>query len=269
MTAHHVTIIAEAGVNHNGDIAMAHQLIDAAAAAGADYVKFQTFNAAALVTASARKAEYQSRNMGDEASSQLAMLQRLQLSAAQHVELIEHCRRKGIGFLSTAFDLGSVEMLDSLHLDLWKIPSGEVTNYPYLRAIARKSGRILLSTGMCDLADVEAALAVLSRFGRQRSEITLLHCTTQYPTPYEEVNLRAMTTLRQRFGCSVGYSDHTLGIEVPVAAVALGAVVIEKHFTLSRDLSGPDHAASLTPPELASMVAAIRAIEGRDVALVD
>lgn len=261
MNARHTLIIAEAGVNHNGDIALAHQLVDTAADAGADYVKFQTFDARALVTATASKASYQSRNMNDAASSQFEMLRRLELSREQHQELIQHCGERGIGFLSTAFDLGSVEFLDTLRLDLWKIPSGEITNFPYLRAIAGKPGRVLLSTGMCDLADVDAALQVLTRFGKPMTDITLLHCTTQYPTPFSDVNLTAMLTLRRHFGCRVGYSDHTLGIEVPVAAVALGAEVIEKHFTLSRSLSGPDHAASLVPEELARMVAAIRVVE--------
>lgn len=253
-------IIAEAGVNHNGSIDMAKRLIEVAAEAGVDYVKFQTFKSEKLVSRHATKADYQKANTGGE-DSQLKMLQQLELSRHDHFLLIEHCKKCGIKFLSTAFDLESIEFLHSLNLDLWKIPSGEITNLPYLRSIAQKGGRVIMSTGMCDLSDIEAALKVLTSNGTPEENITLLHCNTEYPTPWNDVNLRAMHDIAKRFNIPVGYSDHTRGIEVPIAAVALGATVIEKHFTLDNNLPGPDHKASLKPHQLKAMVDAIRHIE--------
>lgn len=255
----HTLIIAEAGVNHNGSIKMAKQLIDAAAVAGVNYVKFQTFKAEKLVTKDAKQAEYQQRNAADD--SQYTMLKKLELSEAQHEELITYCMQKGVRFLSTAFDLESIEYLHSLNLGLWKIPSGEITNYPYLKKIAQYGEPVIMSTGMCSMGDVEQALNVLLKNGLTKEQVTLLHCNTEYPTPMQDVNLKAMLQLRDNFGVKVGYSDHTKGIEVPIAAVALGADVIEKHFTLDRTLPGPDHKASLEPNELKAMVDAIRNIE--------
>ncbi len=252
-------IIAEAGVNHNGSIEMAKQLIDAAAVAGVDYVKFQTFKTEKLVTKDAKQAEYQQRNAAED--SQYAMLQKLELSEAQHEELIIYCMQKEVRFLSTAFDLESIEYLHSLNLGLWKIPSGEITNYPYLKKIAQYGEPVIMSTGMCSMDDVEQALNVLLKNGLTKEQISLLHCNTEYPTPMQDVNLKAMLQLRDEFGIKVGYSDHTKGIEVPIAAVALGAEVIEKHFTIDRTLPGPDHKASLEPNELKAMVDAIRNIE--------
>ena len=252
-------IIAEAGVNHNGSIEMAKQLIDAAAVAGVDYVKFQTFKAEKLVTKDAKQAEYQQRNAAD--SSQYTMLKKLELTPRQHEELIIYCKQKGVRFLSTAFDLESIEYLHSLSLGVWKIPSGEITNYPYLKKIAQYGEPIIMSTGMCSMDDVEQAINVLLKNGLTKEQITLLHCNTEYPTPMQDVNLKAMLQLRDKFGVKVGYSDHTKGIEVPIAAVALGAEVIEKHFTLDRNLPGPDHKASLESNELKAMVDAIRNIE--------
>lgn len=255
----HTLIIAEAGVNHNGSIDMAKQLIEAAAVAGVDYVKFQTFKAEELVTKDAKQAEYQQRNAADD--SQYTMLKKLELSEAQHEELIAYCKEKGVNFLSTAFDLESIEYLHSLNLGLWKIPSGEITNYPYLKKIAQYGEPVIMSTGMCSMDDVEQALNVLLKNGLTKEQITLLHCNTEYPTPMQDVNLKAMLQMRDKFGVKVGYSDHTKGIEVPIAAVAMGADVIEKHFTLDRTLPGPDHKASLEPNELNAMVDAIRNIE--------
>lgn len=254
-----IIIIAEAGVNHNGSLQNALRLVDAAADAGADYVKFQTFNAESLVTRAAAKAEYQKQNTGGE-DSQLEMLKKLELSADDHHKIMEHCRRRCIRFLSTAFDLESVEMLHNLRLDLWKIPSGEITNYPYLRKIAGYNETVVMSTGMCSVEDIRMAMKALVDNGQDPEKVTLLHCNTQYPTPMEDVNLRAMSSLRE-LSPNVGYSDHTVGIEIPIAAAALGAKVIEKHFTLSRDMQGPDHKASLEPDELKAMVKAIRNIE--------
>lgn len=255
-----IRIIAEAGVNHNGSLEMAKRLVDAAAEAGADYVKFQTFKAENLVTGKASKAEYQKKNTGESEESQLAMLRKLELSESDHRELKDYCQKKGIKFLSTPFDLESIEFLHSLGLDLWKIPSGEITNYPYLRKIAGYSEEIVMSTGMCSPEDVDAALQALAENGQDIGKVTLLHCNTQYPTPMCDVNLLAMNSLR-KYVRNVGFSDHTAGIEVPVAAAALGASVIEKHFTLSHDLPGPDHKASLEPDELKAMIRAIRNIE--------
>lgn len=254
-------IIAEAGVNHNGSIDMAKQLIDVAAEAGVDYVKFQTFKAENLVTKSAVKAEYQKRNINDVDNSQYAMLKKLELSSLHHYELIEYCKKRDVKFFSTAFDFESIDFLASLHLGLWKIPSGEITNYPYLKKIAGFHEPVILSTGMSTMEEIEAAIAVLTKFGMQKDQITVLHCNTEYPTPMGDVNLAAMQDIRQRLGVTVGYSDHTQGIEVPIAAVALGAEIIEKHFTLNRTLPGPDHKASLEPTELVAMVSAIRNIE--------
>lgn len=254
-------IIAEAGVNHNGDMTIARALVDAAAASGVDYVKFQTFKASNLVSKSAQKAEYQKKNIGGSDNSQFSMLKALELSPEQHYELIEHCKSKGVAFFSTAFDLDSIAFLDSLDMPLWKVPSGEITNFPYLRAIGRTKKPVILSTGMANMMEIEVAIEVLTRFGTPRNEITLLHCTTEYPAPKDEINLSSMQTMRNKFSLPVGYSDHTQGLEIPVAAVALGAVVIEKHFTLDRTMVGPDHAASLEPQELKQMVDQIRNVE--------
>jgi len=253
-------VIAEAGVNHNGELSLAKRLIDVAAEAGADMVKFQTFSADRLVTVSAGKAEYQSHTT-EASETQHAMLRRLELSAGMHHELIEHCRLRRIEFFSTGFDTQSVDFLAQLGFTRFKIPSGEITNLPYLRHVGSFGKPIILSTGMATLGDIEAALDALERAGARRDQITVLHCNTEYPTPMVDVNLRAMLTIGEAFGVAVGYSDHTLGIEVPIAAVALGATVIEKHFTLDRTLSGPDHQASLEPNELLAMVRAIRNIE--------
>lgn len=258
----HTLIIAEAGVNHNGSIDIAKQLVDKAAYAGADIIKFQTFKSEKLVSKSAQQAEYQKRNIGAKSdNSQLSMLKKLELSEQNHIELMAHCKEKNIKFFSTAFDLDSIDYLHSLNLGLWKIPSGEVTNYPFLKRIAAYNEKTILSTGMCDMQDVRAAVDALYKNGLSKENLTLLHCNTEYPTPFEDVNLRAMDALRKEFGVEVGYSDHTKGIEVPIAAVALGATVIEKHFTLDRNMEGPDHKASLEPDELKAMVSAIRHIE--------
>jgi N,N'-diacetyllegionaminate synthase len=253
-------IIAEAGVNHNGELSVAKRLIDVAAEAGADLVKFQTFSADRLVTASAQKAAYQAANCGS-AGSQQAMLRSLELTPAMHRELLEHCKLRGIGFFSAAFDIESLDLLAGLGLDRFKIPSGEITNLPYLRHVGRFGKPVIMSTGMATMDEIAAALAVLEAAGAARDRITVLHCNSHYPTPMADVNLRAMLAIRDRFGVKVGYSDHTLGIEVAIAAVALGASVIEKHFTLDRNMPGPDHKASLEPTELAAMVAAIRHVE--------
>jgi N,N'-diacetyllegionaminate synthase len=253
-------IIAEAGVNHNGDLSLARKLIEAAAAAGADKVKFQTFSADRLVTASADKAPYQARATGND-ESQHAMLRRLELSREMHTELISHCKSCGIEFFSTGFDPESVDLLVQLGATCFKIPSGEITNLPYLRRVGRYGMPVILSTGMSSLGEIEAALGVLEQSGTPRTQITVLHCTTEYPAPMAEVNLRAMLTIRDAFGVAVGYSDHTTGIEIALAAVAMGASVIEKHFTLDRALPGPDHKASLEPAELTAMVRGIRNIE--------
>ena len=257
-------IIAEAGVNHNGDLALAKGLIDAAAQAGADLVKFQTFSADRLATAGAAKADYQTQTTGG-AESQHTMLRRLELTRDMHLALIDHCRQRAIGFLSTAFDTQSLDLLAELGLDRFKIPSGEITNLPYLRHVGRLAApadkSVILSTGMATLGEIEAALDILETAGTPRARITVLHCNTEYPTPMGDVNLRAMLTLREAFQVPVGYSDHTPGIEVPIAAVALGATVIEKHLTLDRTLPGPDQQASLEPDEFAAMVRAIRNIQ--------
>lgn len=254
-------VIAEAGVNHNGDMGMARELVAAAAEAGADYVKFQTFSAKALVAENAPKAGYQ-RETTDAEESQLAMLTRLELSRADHEALISECSARNVRFLSTAFDRGSFDLLQSLGgMNLVKIPSGDLTDLPLVRYVTRLGYPVLLSTGMATLGDIEATVEVVEAGGTPRNRITVLHCTTEYPTPMEEVNLLAMRNIGDALGVPVGYSDHTPGIEVPIAAVALGASVIEKHFTLDRALPGPDHRASLEPDELRAMVTAVRNIE--------
>ena len=252
------TIIAEAGVNHNGSLKLAKQMIEEAARAGADYIKFQTFKPEKLVSKYAQKADYQKKTTGNN-ESQLQMLEKLALSYDDFVELKKYCEQIGIGFLSTPFDEDSIRFLDSLDMDFWKIPSGEITNYPYLVQIAQTGRDIVLSTGMCEMDEIADAMKVLKENGA--GNISLLHCNTEYPTPYEDVNLLAMKQMRTAFKKQVGYSDHTVGIEVPIAAVALGAEIIEKHFTLDKNMEGPDHKASLEPQELAQMVSAIRHIE--------
>jgi N-acetylneuraminate synthase len=254
-------IIAEAGVNHNGDMSLAKELIAAAAEAGADLVKFQTFIAANIISRSAPKAEYQ-KGATDPQESQQEMVRKLELTRDNHLELIAECQKQGVSFFSTAFDKDSIDLLEELGgSDIVKVPSGELTNLPYLRYLTRHGKRVLLSTGMANLGEIEAAINVVEQAGTPRDKITVLHCTTEYPTPMEDVNLRAMVNIGKAFGVSVGYSDHTPGIEVPIAAVALGATVIEKHFTLDRSLPGPDHRASLEPNELKAMVQGIRNIE--------
>ena len=257
----HTLIIAEAGVNHNGSIELAKKLVENAKEAGADYIKFQTFKASKLVTKAAKQAVYQQRNIGKEGDSQYQMLKKLELSPEEHEVLIDYCHQLGIKFFSTAFDFDSIDYLHSLNLGLWKIPSGEVTNYPFLKRIAAYNEPTILSTGMCDMEDVRAAVNALYKNGLSKENLILLHCNTEYPTPFEDVNLKAMDALRKEFDVEVGYSDHTKGIEVPIAAVALGATVVEKHFTLDRNMEGPDHKASLELDELKAMVSAIRNIE--------
>ncbi|EMI4815641.1 N-acetylneuraminate synthase [Campylobacter upsaliensis] len=253
-----VLIIAEAGVNHNGDINLAKKLIEQAAKAGADVVKFQTFKANSCVSVSAKKAKYQLETTAKE-ESQLEMIQKLELSYESHFELMKHCKKHGITFLSTPFDLESVEFLRGLDLPYFKIPSGEITNLPYLKAVAKCKKRVLLSTGMANLGEIEAALTILRKNGTRN--ITLLHCNTEYPTPFEDVNLNALKTLKEAFKLEVGYSDHTEGIVASLGAVALGAVVIEKHFTLDKTMEGPDHKASLEFEELRALCKGIRELE--------
>lgn len=256
-----VLIIAEAGVNHNGSLENAFKLIDAAVDAGVDYVKFQTFKSENLVSKSAKKADYQIQNTGNSTDSQYEMLKKLELSHENHELLIDYCKQKNIHFFSTAFDLDSLQYLKQIGLDLVKIPSGEITNLPYLRKAAQLFNKVILSTGMCTMEDIQAAINVFLTENISKENITILHCNTEYPTPMNDVNLKAMLSIQKEFGTTVGYSDHTLGIEVAVAAVALGASVIEKHFTLDNTMEGPDHAASLEPHELKEMVKAIRNIE--------
>ncbi|EAK3672319.1 N-acetylneuraminate synthase [Campylobacter upsaliensis] len=253
-----VLIIAEAGVNHNGDINLAKKLIEQAAKAGADVVKFQTFKANSCVSVSAKKAKYQLETTAKE-ESQLEMIQKLELSYESHFELMKHCKKHDIAFLSTPFDLESVEFLRGLDLPYFKIPSGEITNLPYLKAVAKCKKRVLLSTGMANLGEIEAALTILRKNGTRN--ITLLHCNTEYPTPFEDVNLNALKTLKEAFKLEVGYSDHTEGIVASLGAVALGAVVIEKHFTLDKTMEGPDHRASLEFEELRALCKGIRELE--------
>lgn len=256
-----VIIIAEAGVNHNGDINLAKKLIDVAVEAGVDYVKFQTFKSESLVSKSAKKADYQIENTKDATENQLQMLKKLELSHEQHVELMAYCRQKNISFFSTAFDIESLIYLKELGFTIVKIPSGEITNLPYLRKAAELFSKVIISTGMSTLEDIEKALNVFLSAGIKRETIYVLHCNTEYPTPMEDVNLLAMLSIKNKFNVEIGYSDHTLGIEVPTAAVALGAKMIEKHFTLDRSLPGPDQLASLEPLELKAMVTSIRNVE--------
>lgn len=253
-------VIAEAGVNHNGDIGIALKLVDMAADAGADFVKFQTFSADRLATKEALKADYQAVATGSDESQQ-SMLRRLELGENAYVRIIERCREREISFLSTGFDIESVDFLIGLGLPIIKIPSGELTNLPYLRHVARLGLPVIMSTGMAEIEEVAQAITALKIAGLERKKLTLLHCTTEYPAPFAGINLHAMIAMRKAFGVEVGYSDHTLGIEVAVAAVAMGARVIEKHFTLNRELPGPDHLASLTPSELKEMIRAIRNVE--------
>ncbi|WP_368293720.1 N-acetylneuraminate synthase [Dehalobacter sp. TBBPA1] len=255
---HDVLIIAEAGVNHNGNVPLARELIDIAKDAGVDAVKFQTFKAESLISKVADKADYQ-KQMTRTNESQLEMVKKLELSYGDFTELKKYCDQKEILFLSTPFDLESIDFLNSFDMPIFKVPSGEITNLPYLIKIAQTGKPVIMSTGMCDLADVGLALEVLQNNGA--GSVTLLHCNTQYPTPFEDANIKAMLTLKEHFGVKVGYSDHTLGIAAPLAAVALGAAVIEKHFTLDKNLEGPDHKASLDPRELKAMVSAIRNVE--------
>lgn len=252
-----VYIIAEAGVNHNGSYETACMLVDAAKMAGADCIKFQTFKSNLLVSRNASKAEYQKKTTSD--GSQLEMLRRLELSYDSFISLKKYCDQKEICFLSTAFDLDSIDFLNSIDMPFWKIPSGEVTNYPYLVKIANTGKPVVMSTGMCDISDIREAIYVLKANGA--SKIRLLQCNTEYPTPYTDVNLKAINTMSREFGVDVGYSDHTAGIEVSLAAVALGATILEKHFTLDRNMEGPDHMASIEPEELNQLVKAVRHIE--------
>ncbi|MDD2300444.1 MAG: N-acetylneuraminate synthase [Fermentimonas sp.] len=261
MKAKHVMIIAEAGVNHNGSMENAFRLVDAAADAGVDYIKFQTFKAEKLVSGSAKKAVYQIQNTRNAEETQLQMLQKLELSHEQHSQLIAYCQKKNIQFFSTAFDLDSLEYLHKVGLKMVKIPSGEITNLPYLRKAARLFRQVILSTGMTTISEIKDAVTVFTEAGIPKENITILHCNTEYPTPMDDVNLKAMLHIQKEFGTEVGYSDHTLGIEVPIAAVALGASIVEKHFTLDKTMNGPDHSASLEPDELKAMVSAIRNLE--------
>lgn len=250
-------IIAEAGVNHNGSIELAKKLIDKALWAGVDAVKFQTFTADKLASKSAQKADYQNKKTSEK--SQYEMLKKLELKTKDFQLLKDYCDQKGIKFMSSAFDLDSIDLLNEIGLDIWKIPSGEITNYPYLKKIAELNQKIIMSTGMANLSEIESALDLLKENGA--TDISVLHCNTEYPTPMRDVNLRAMLTIKQAFKVDVGYSDHTNGIEIPTAAVALGAEIIEKHFTLDNSMEGPDHKASLEPEELKNMVKAIRNVE--------
>ena len=253
-------IIAEAGVNHNGNMGLAFKLIDAAKVAGADMVKFQTFKASSLVSESAKKAAYQ-QSTTESGETQFEMIKKLELSKADHIELMRYCDEVDIEFLSAPFDVVSIGLLHDLGVKRFKIPSGEITNYPYLKALAHYNKPIIMSTGMADMGEIQAALDVLTTFGTEKQKISVLHCNTEYPTPFGDVNLRAITTMGRTLELPVGYSDHTTGIEIPIASVALGATIIEKHFTLDRTLPGPDHKASLEPCELMDMVKAIRHIE--------
>ncbi|ETZ24542.1 N-acetylneuraminate synthase [Pedobacter sp. V48] len=261
MKKENVIIIAEAGVNHNGSLENAFRLVDAAVDAGVDYIKFQTFKATNLVSIKAKKAEYQIENTKNSTESQLQMLQKLELSEDDHEKIIEYCNSKDIKFFSTAFDLDSLEYLSKIGMDMVKIPSGEITNLPYLRKAGNLFKKVIISTGMATLSEIEDAVAVFVKGEIRKEDITILHCNTEYPTPMKDVNLLAMLHIGKEFKTSIGYSDHTLGIEVPIAAVALGAVMIEKHFTLNKNMEGPDHKASLEPAELKAMTLAIRNIE--------
>jgi len=253
-------IIAEAGVNHNGSLEIAKKMIEVAKECGADAVKFQTFKAENVISKFAPKAEYQKQTTGEN-ESQLEMVKKLELSFQDFIELKNYCDKIGIIFMSTPFDFESIDFLNSIGMEIFKIPSGEITNLPYLEKIGRLNKKVVLSTGMADLGEIEDALDILIQSGTKKENITVLHCNTEYPTPYEDVNLRAMLAIEEAFKVNVGYSDHTLGIEIPIAAVALGATVIEKHFTLDRTMEGPDHKASLEPKELKEMITAIRNVE--------
>ena len=260
MSKPNTTIIAEAGVNHNGSVDIAKKLIEAASEAGSDLIKFQTFKTESIITKKAEKADYQ-KDFTEKSESQFEMLKKLELDRTAHEELIQYCKIKNIQFLSTAFDHDSIDLLAELNIPFYKIPSGEITNLPYLRHVGCMGKPVVMSTGMATMVEIRAAMNVLLETDVKKDDLTILHCNTEYPTPMEDVNLNAMLTIRDELGVRVGYSDHTLGIDIPVAAVALGACVIEKHFTLDRTLPGPDHAASLNPEELKAMVAAIRNIE--------
>jgi len=255
-----VKIIAEIGVNHNGDMTLAKKLIDEAKKAGADYVKFQTFKADSLVTKAAEKAQYQDLNY-DSDESQYMMLKRLELTPEMHKDIISYCYEKNIEFLSSGFDIESLDLLATLGQKIFKIPSGEITNLPYLVHVATIAESIILSTGMANLNEIKEAMNILESNGISRENVTILHCTSEYPAPFDEVNLLSMDTIRSKFNVSIGYSDHTKGIEASIAAVALGATIIEKHFTLNKELQGPDHKASIDPSELSAMVKAVRNIE--------
>lgn len=255
-------IIAEAGVNHNGDLALAKKLIEAASEAGADFVKFQSFKTEECVSVSAPKAKYQIANAENKDESQFEMIKKLELDKEAHLELMKHCEKCGIAFLSTPFDLPSIALLDELGLEIFKIPSGEITNLPYLKAVGALRKKVILSTGMSDLDEIKAALQILTAQGTKEEDISILHANTAYPTPFEDVNLRALQTLQKEFTRhKIGFSDHSLGISCPIAAVALGASIVEKHFTLDKNLRGPDHKASLEPNELKAMVQGVRQIE--------
>ena len=260
MKENKVLIIAEAGVNHNGDMKLAKKLIDSASDAKADYIKFQSFKAKNIVTKSAEKSEYQKLRIEPMVGTQYEMLKSLELTHENHLELIEHCKKKNIRFLSSAFDLESIDFLNSLNIDLFKIPSGEITNFPYLKKISYLNKPVVLSTGMASIDDIEKALSILTSVNLTLDKICVLHCNTSYPTPIIDVNLKAMNYISDRFNVKVGYSDHTLGIEVPIAAVALGATIIEKHLTIDKEMPGPDHFASLEPNEFKKMVLAIKNI---------
>jgi N,N'-diacetyllegionaminate synthase len=253
-------IIAEAGVNHNGSLTIAKELIKAASIAGADYIKFQTFISEKLVSKNAKQADYQKKNMGTD-TSQFEMLRKLELSTKDHYELVEYSKENKIAFFSTAFDMDSIDLLVTLQIPIWKIPSGEITNLPYLRKIGSLNKPVILSTGMTTLGEIEEAIEALVKSGTKRDHITVLHCTTEYPAPMDEVNLKAMVTIGEAFKVKYGYSDHTEGIEIPLAAVAMGATVIEKHLTLDKNMTGPDHYASIEPDEFKKMVEGIRNIE--------
>jgi len=256
-----VVIIAEAGVNHNGSVEIAKRLVDEAARAGVDYIKFQTFKSEGIATKKAEKADYQKETTGSEENTQLEMIKKLEISYEGYDEIVAYCKEKGVKFFSTSTDHDSIEYLASLNMGMWKIPSGEVTNYEFLKKIASYNQLTLFSLGMSDMQMIREAVTCLYDNGLSKENLILLHCNTEYPTPYEDVNLRAMKTIADEFGVPVGYSDHTNGIEVPIAAVAMGAKVIEKHFTLDRNMEGPDHKASLEPDELCQMVKSIRNVE--------
>ena len=256
-----VIIIAEAGVNHNGSLSMAYKLVEAASKSGADYIKFQTFKTELNISKSARKADYQIENTNNKVETQFEMVKKLELSFDDFKKIKEYCDKLNIGFLSTGFDFESVDFLDKLGMDYFKIPSGEITNKPLLKYIANKNIPLIVSTGMCNMSEIGTALNILTENGCKKSDITVLHCNTEYPTPYKDVNLKAMNSIQEFLGVNIGYSDHSLGIEVPIAAVALGAEIIEKHFTLDKNLPGPDHKCSLNPDELKLMVLSIRNTE--------